>query len=52
MKFLLEITNGLYQGREAKLQPSQSLTIGRGQKADVTLPRDEFLSRQHCELSE
>ena len=24
-------------------------TIGRGKKADVALPRDEFLSRQHCE---
>jgi pSer/pThr/pTyr-binding forkhead associated (FHA) protein len=50
MHILLEITNGPYQGREAKLHIGQSLSIGRTQQADMALPRDEFLSRRHCEV--
>jgi pSer/pThr/pTyr-binding forkhead associated (FHA) protein len=51
MPVILEITNGPYQGREAKLQAGQSLSIGRTQEADVALPRDKHLSRRHCAIS-
>lgn len=50
MLIFLDITNGPYQGREAKLKPDQSFTIGRSKQADGTPPRDDFLSRQYCEV--
>jgi hypothetical protein len=48
---IVEIRGGPLQGRKALLEPGTTLRVGRTERADLVVPRDERLAGTHFELA-
>lgn len=51
MILLLEVKSGPSKGKGIRLQPGQSVRVGRTAKSDFVLPADRHLSGMHFEVS-
>lgn len=51
MILLLEVKSGPSKGKGVRLQPGQSVRVGRSSKSDFVLPNDGHLSGMHFEVA-